>query len=195
MRKLEKIFIVLILLGAIGSLNRIEQSNLIFLIGCTLLSMLYFFLSFALFNNVTFRNIFKSSSFTSVGRVVGSIGLGIALSICIIGIQFKFLVLEGSDSMLIIGNTLLIFTGIVAATLLFMRNKHQPGFYIRIFKRLIPVLLMGLLSLMVSGEYIVDIRYRNNPKLAELIKQSLDGPYDQELYNKIQEEKAKENSN
>ncbi|MEP2770643.1 MAG: hypothetical protein ABJH05_00755 [Fulvivirga sp.] len=194
MKRLEKVLVVLILLGAIGSLLRIDYSNYIFLVGCTVISMLYFFFSFALFNDVKIRNITKPGSFKSIGRVIGSIGLGIALSIVIIGIQFKFFVLVGSDNMLNIGSTFLTIIGIVATIILIARNRQQPDFYLRVFKRLVPALLIGVISYITPGEYIIDIRYSDNPKLAELIKQSLHEPYDKELFNKIQKEKEKENS-
>lgn len=192
MKKLEKISIAVIVAGVVGSLLQIDYSNAVFMIGCTLLAMIYFGLGFALFNDVSLRSIGKAGSFKSVGRLVGSIAAGVALSIVVIGVQFKFLILQGAGEMLVIGTTLLAIIAIVALAMFIIRYKGESSFYKGVFIRIIPALVIGFLSWQVSADCLIDIRYRDNPKLAGLIKQSHKDPQNQKLIDQIQKELEKE---
>jgi hypothetical protein len=195
MRKAEIILVITIVAGIAGNLFWIEYSNEIFMIGCSLLATMYFYLGFALFNEVPFRQIFKKASYKDIssGRIIGSIGLGIVFSIIIIGFQFKFLLLPGSHEMLIIGNEFLTVVTIVAAFMFFIRHKGKSEFYPRNFKRMIPILCIGLFTYWLPLDTLIDIRYRDRPKYAELLKQSIENPEDEELRNKLQEQRKKSN--
>ncbi|MBK8807421.1 MAG: hypothetical protein IPO21_12565 [Bacteroidales bacterium] len=56
------------------------------------LSMLYMYFSFALFNNIELRKIFKKDSYKGISsnRIFGAVGAGLALSMTTIGLLFKF---------------------------------------------------------------------------------------------------------
>lgn len=192
MKKVEIVTVLIILLSSILKLLLVDFSNHLLLISCSLLSILYFAFSFAILNNIGFRDLFKTNALhgISAGRIVGSIGLGITLSIVIIGAQFKLLLLEGAEQMLTVGNTLLVIILAVALLVLFVKYKGKaPHFYKNVFKRIIPGLVAGLLLLNVSAPTLIDIYYRDNPKYAQLLKKVMDNPKDEELWKELQKER------
>ena len=93
MKQLEKILIVIAVLGIILKLLDIQYSSLVLFISIVILSNIYFFLGFALFNNIRLRNILKPDSFNSIKpiRVVLTVGIGWGFSILSMGILFGIL--------------------------------------------------------------------------------------------------------
>lgn len=146
MKKLELILAILIVVSALAKFFLIQISDYGILFGCTLLAMIYFYLGFALFNNIGFRKIFKKDSYVNInaGRIIGAIGSGVALSIVIIGIQFKLLTLAGSIEMLLIGTTSLAVIMLIAGGIYLFKYKGKSDFYRGIFIRAIPVFVIGL---------------------------------------------------
>src|SRR5271169_521226 len=103
MKILERGSIILSVIGFLMKIMRISGGNELLMIGMTLLAFIYFYLGFALLNNVAVKDIFKKSSYPNSLRVVGAMGVGIFLSIVAIGILFKLLILTGATEMITIG--------------------------------------------------------------------------------------------
>ncbi len=146
---------------------------------------IFYYLSFALFNGVRLRDIFKSSAYkdTNAKRIIGAVGLGFAFSAIITGALFKLQFWPGGTVQLRIG---LIITGIIliVATFFYFRNKIE--YYNRIFKRIAVIGGLGLLVYLTPTNLLVDIYYSDNPDYAELYKQVLADPDNQELRDKLE---------
>ena len=193
MKKLEIVLVITIVIGIIGNLFLIEYSNHVFMIGCTVLATLYFYLSFVFFNDISVRKMFKKSSYKGVTakRIIGTIGIGQTLSIIIIGFQFKFLLLPGAHEMLIIGVESLMVISIIAGFIFIKRYKGQSEFYSRIFKRTIPAIIVGALFYWLPTDSLIDIKYRDRPVYSELLKQSIKDPNNEQLRQELEQEREK----
>jgi len=105
MKQLEKILILTTLLGIILKLLDIQYSSLVLFISIVIISSIYFFLGFALFNNIRLRNIFKPDSFNSIKpiRVILTVGIGWGYSILSMGILFGILYYPMKEVFLVTG--------------------------------------------------------------------------------------------
>ncbi|HOH23434.1 MAG TPA: hypothetical protein PLB61_08870, partial [Bacteroidales bacterium] len=113
------------------------------------LALLYYFLGFALFNRIGFKEIFKQESYKDIStqRIIGSIGAGWAISLICLGILFKLQHFPGSKILLIVG---LIATLLVLAIALTEYKKTKEEFYIGLFGRIAVISTIGLLTIVIS---------------------------------------------
>lgn len=117
--------------------------------------------------------------------------MGLACSILIIGFLFKFLIRSVSNNLLSIGIYGLTIMAVVAGIMFFFRHKGKSQFYSTYFKRTIPILLIGLFSYLLPFDTLIAFKYRNHPKYAQLLKQSIRSPNNQELLDKLQKERER----
>jgi hypothetical protein len=77
MKKFELIFVVLGLVSILLNLFLIPFANLFMLLSLSILSVFYLYFSFAFFNGIQLRNIFKKVAYTDVSalRIVGALYL------------------------------------------------------------------------------------------------------------------------
>ena len=77
MKILERGSIIVALIGLSMKILSRTGGNELLMIGTTVLAIVYFFLGFALLNNIQLRAIFEKSSYASVsgGRIMGAIGV------------------------------------------------------------------------------------------------------------------------
>lgn len=80
MKKFELIVVLLVLLAIILKLLHITGSGILTVLTFSTLSIFYY-LSFALFNGIRLRDIFKNAAYkdTNAKRIIGAIGLGFVL--------------------------------------------------------------------------------------------------------------------
>ena len=111
----------------------------------TIYSMFYWLFSFALLNNIRFRDIFKKEAYKGVGwkRIVGAICTGYALSLVIIGILFKIMSFPGAGIMLLLGVGYLCIIAIVAIVK-YVQTRSQ--FYVGVLVRIAIIGGLGLVS-------------------------------------------------
>lgn len=179
MKKFEIIISCLAVIAIILKFIGIPGSGLIVVLTLMTLAITYYF-AFALFNNIRLRTIFKSSSYryTNTKRIVGSVVLGLSLSLVIIGLLFKLQLWPGAAIQL---NTGLVFLAIcfIVAMINFMKSRDE--FYLPLFKRIAVVGGFGLFILLTPDSALIDIYYRDRPELAELMKQSMADPGNDEI--------------
>lgn len=149
MFKLEKILGVLAVIGIILQLAFIPGAGIVMVLSVTTLALLYYFLGFALFNRIGFKEIFKQESYNGIStqRIIGSIGAGWAISLICLGILFKLQHFPGSKILLIVG---LIATLLVLAIALTEYKKTKEEFYIGLFGRIAVISTIGLLTIVIS---------------------------------------------
>ncbi len=156
----------------------------------SLLSLIYFYLGFAFFNDIRLRNVLKKNSYKEIStfRILGAIAAGISLSFAILGILFKYMFWPGSFIMLNYGLATLLITIIVV---LIKYNTTKSPFYIPIFKRSALFGGIALILTFISSIKLAEIKHRNDPKYAKALINAMENPDNQEFQEKLQEERKK----
>lgn len=191
MKTAEKIFGALIIISIVLKLLNISGNGILFTLSTLFLMSLYFYLGFAMFNDITFKGIFKQQSYKEIStlRIIGSIVAGIGLSILLTGILFRLQHWPGANFQLLIG---LIFSGIILIIVLIKYLKEKSLFYKRVLSRLIIIGGFGLILFYISDYSIDKIRYRNYPDYVKALEDLEQNPDNREFrenadyeYNKI----------
>ena len=188
MKKFELIVGLIAIFGIFLKILLIPGGGILVGLACTLLAVFYYVFSFALFNGIKLRNIFKKVSYkdTNAKRIVGAIAFGFALSAILTGVLYKLLFWAGANLLLRVG---LYAIGLILpiATIFYFRNKAD--YYKRVFKRIAIYGGIGLVLFFMPSSTLVDIYYRNNPDYAELYKKVLAAPDNLELREKLEQMK------
>lgn len=189
MRKAEIIFTVLAILGTILSFSTVPGGSFLIIISCTVLSSLYLYLGFALFNTIRLRNIFKKQSYSGLSalRIIGGIAVGFVLSIVVIGLMFRIMVWEGSTIMLIVS---IVPVSILTVIALIKFARKKDTFYIGILKRVVPYTALAVLFLLTPASLPTQIRHRDNPEYVNALKALDENPQDKEAQRKVDEIEA-----
>ncbi len=190
MKKIELVFVILSLVSIVLNLLLIPFGNLFLLVTFSFLALFYMNFSFAFFNGIQLRNIFKKEAYkdTNALRIIGAIGTGIALSQTIIGLIFKFNEWPGAFVMMSVGLSGLTVVTIVGL-IQFLKNKID--YYRLIFKRIALFGGLTFLLLLLPSSLIFEFKYRNYPDFIHARKQSIDNPGNKELYDKAEAERRK----
>jgi hypothetical protein len=188
MKKAEIIIGIVALLAIIMNLLLFVGATILIVLSLSLLSCFYMYLSFALFNGVQLSNITNKESYTGIGapRIIGAIGAGLALSLTVIGILFKFQSYPGATFNLSVG---LISLAVVTIVGLVKYFKTKSAFYTGIFKRVAIFGLFGLTLLYTPRTTIIDFKYRNHPAYLNALKQAMANPDNKEMGEKADEER------
>ena len=109
--------------------------NPVFIMSIMGLCLFYTYFSFAYFNNIPFKKIFKRNSYRGVSklRIFGTIGLGFGLGITILGIIWS-LMYWPFNNYFSLGIPLLLIIGLISL-IKFSSNKSED--YLSILKRII----------------------------------------------------------
>lgn len=150
MKKLELILIVGAIVGLLMALFHVPYYRLVTMLFFTSLGCLYYFLGFALLNNIPGRKIFKADSYKGVGtwRILIAIGAGWAISTLTMGYMFSILNYPTEKLFLTVG---LIFAAIMLllASIRNMKERHQS--YRTIILRCAVCIIIGIIFLLLSG--------------------------------------------
>jgi len=192
MKKFELIIGLVAIFGIFLKILLIPGGGILAGLACTILSVFYYVFSFALFNDIKLRNIFKKVSYkdTNAKRIVGAIGLGWGISAIILGGLFKLQLWAGADINLLTG---LVTTGLILliATIFYFRNKAD--YYKRIFKKIVIYGGLGLILYLTPTTTFLNIYYGNNPDYTEHpdfekhYKKVLAEPYNLELREQLEQ--------
>ncbi len=150
MKKAEIILALVAFVCLILNQFSIPEGGTLVLVSFGLLAILYMYVSFALFNDVSFRDMFKKKSYTDISflRISGSVATGLFLSTALVGILFESLSWPGSTGMLIIGYFALLVVLIVG---IFRYLKTKSDFYIRLFQRIALLVSMAMVLLLTGN--------------------------------------------
>jgi len=190
MRKFEIIVGLTAIFGIVLKILHLPGSGILTVLAFSTLSMFYYLFSFALFNGIRLRDIFKKESYkeTNAKRIVGAIGLSWAISAIIMGGLFKLQFWNGASMQLMTG---LVTLGVILliATIFYFRNKAE--YYKRVFYRIAIYGVFGIILYLTPTSFLVDIYYRNNPDYAELYKKVLAEPNNSELREQLEQMRTK----
>jgi uncharacterized membrane protein len=150
MKKLEIILITGAIIGLLLMLFNTPLDSLIASVFFITLSCLYYFLGFALFNNIPARKIFKADSYKGIGtwRILIAIGTGLALSILTIGFMFSILSYPMAKTLLVVGIVLAAINIILA---LIKNAQEKDQFYRNIILRGFVSVIIAIIFLMLPG--------------------------------------------
>jgi hypothetical protein len=190
MKKFELIFVTLGLVSILLNLFLIPFANLFMLLSLSILSVFYLYFSFAFFNGIQLRNIFKKVAYADVSalRIVGAIGTGIALSQTIIGLIFKFNEWPGAFVMMSVGLSGFLVVAIVG---FIQFTKNKIDYYRNIFKRIALFGGLTLILVLLPSNLMFEFKYRNYPTYIEAYKKFIENPTNKELSDKVAAERRK----
>lgn len=189
MKKLERILILIAAFGLMFKLLNFPLSGLLLFISLMILGSLYFYLGFALFNNIQLKHAFKSESYKEIKtiQVVLSVCFGLGLSILTIGILFT---LQNYPM-----QRIFISVGIITTALFLLLNlivsraelKTQNGKVLRaaVF------IIIGVILLIIPPYSLDKIQYRNHPDYIEALIKLESDPNNEELIKQFEKEKFK----
>jgi hypothetical protein len=190
MRLLEIILGTLIIIAMALNIISFPRFQILIVLATGFTSMIYFNLSFAIFNGINIKTIFNSQSYQGISqlRLVGAILTGFALSIICIGILFRFQDYPNPNFILSIGIIGVLISCIVSI-IKFKETKSR--FYKMLLFRIAFYGILGLFILIFPKEKMVEIKYRNYPAFIQAYKNSKADPHNKELWKKVAEEREK----
>lgn len=150
MKKLELILIAGAVVGLLLALLNVPHHSVIVSFLFMLLSLLYFYFGFALFNGIHLRKIFKAESYKGIGtwRIAIAIGAGIALSDLTVGFMLAILDYPMASSFLTFG---LVLTSIMLFLASVRNAKEKNQFYRNIILRCAVFIILGVVALLIQG--------------------------------------------
>lgn len=180
MKKGEIIIATLSIIALGLNLLLVPGGGLLTVLTLLTLSGIYMYLSFALFNGIRLRKIFKKDSYKGIStmRIVGAVGSGLALSTTTVGILFKFQSWQGATFNLGAGLVGLLIVTIIGA-IKYLKSKSE--FYTMIFKRVAVFGGLGLILILIPKTTLVEIKYRNQPAYVDALKKAMSDPDNKEL--------------
>jgi hypothetical protein len=160
MKKIEIIMAILSIIALGMNLLLITHAGIFTVMTFTSLSMIYFYLGFALFNGINLRAIFTKDSYKDISllRILGAMGAGISLSLTIIGLLFIFQSWPGSSVIVMLGLSGLVIVTIIGVVK-YLKNKSK--YYPRIFIRVAIIGTLGLFFLLEPKTTWVGLKNRN----------------------------------
>lgn len=192
MKKAELILGAITLIALVLNLFLTPYSGVLTVLSLSALSAMYMYFSFALFNGVRLRHIFKKASYKEIPamRIVGAVLTGFALAATIMGLLFKIQYWPGANVNLAVGVIGLAIVLIVGAIKYSMtKSKYYTG----IFKRIAVYGGLGLILLILPRHTWLEFKYRNHPGYVEAFKKAMADPDNQELWDKVDQEQEKWN--
>jgi hypothetical protein len=151
MKKLEIILIIGAVVGLLMALFDLPLNSLVVSLFFLVLALIYFYLGFALFNGIRFRDILKSESYKGLGtwRIAVAIITGIALSEITIGLMFTLLDYPMARPLLTFG---LVLTSIMLLLAAVRNAKEKDRFYRNIILRCAVFIIIDVVFLLVHGQ-------------------------------------------
>ena len=190
MKRIEIILVIMTFLAILAKLFHLPGSSILTVFSFSLISSLYFYFGFALFNKIRLRNIFKKESYDGISavRIIGAIGTGIALSVSTISIVFKFQDWPGASFQLYVGfSSLLVVTAISAVKI----SKDQTGYYKKILLRAGVYGLMCIVLISIPTKTWLNWQYPNYPEYVNAVLEAKKNPENQELWENVEKESEK----
>ena len=183
MKKAEIILAILALIGILLSVLHIPGGNILTVLTMTILSMVYFCLSFALLNGLGFRGMIKNDNYKAISalRMVGAVLSGIVFSIAIIGILFRWMMWPGAGAMLLVSIPGFLIMLIIVLIKYFTKKEL---FYRNMLIRIV-IIGIPLLILFANSSLVRNIRYSDNPELLQAIEEAEQNPEDESLWRKV----------
>ena len=184
MKILEKILGVLIILALIMKFSLIMGGSIVLVLSLLVISIIYYPLGFAFFNQIELKGIFKKVSYKGISalRIIGAICVGVSLATVCEGILFRLQRYPGGNIILMGGLICTLLVGVIALIRYLMKRSK---FYIRIFIRIAIIAGFGLLLAFTSDFAIAKVQFRNHPDYLNALEKAVADPKNEELWQKV----------
>lgn len=179
MRALEKILLILCLIGIGMDLFNMEGGIVIMLLGISLLTLLYLGLTWLLIRDSETR-----SSYPAI-----SIPTGIVLSITCLAIVHKLLLWPGREEMLMIALILLAPLTIIILIIYRRKNASEGSAKAcrKILQRLIPFFIVAGSLFFIPDRSIIYFKYGKDPELARLLSRAVEHPDNEQYWRDLED--------
>ena len=190
MRNFEKIILGLAILSLILKFFLLSGGGILCVLSLSTLSVFYFYLGFAYFNDLKFKEIFKSSSYNNISRkrIIGGLGAGITLAILMIGLLFKFMHWRGQSMDFVLG---LILAIIIILTIIIKTKGQFDSYYKMIVKRLISIGLFSFVFFLIPNSSIIKAQFRHYPRYIKAYNAFQNNSNDTNLIYSLDKERAR----
>lgn len=186
MKKNEKAFIALILIGIIMRLSLISFGQWIFLIGIGLLANSYFFGFTGILNNESYQD--QSKKRDPSKKLEAYLLLPpYSIVIILIGCLFKFMAWPGGDLLILIALVLLL----VGIYIVWKKKGIETSWKRGALQRMIIYGLVASMFYLLPNFFWFDIMNRDHPAYIEATKNYYENPEDEGLRIKLEEEYEK----
>lgn len=137
-------------IGLLMAILNVPSHSLIVSVFFLALSLLYFYLGFALFNGIHLRKMFTAESYKGLGswRIGVAIGTGIAISQIVIGFMFTILNYPMANTLIQVG---LVFTAVILLIASLRNAKEKHRFYRDIILRCAVSIIIAIVILLIPG--------------------------------------------
>jgi len=151
MKKLEIILIIGAAIGILMMFLNVPLNSLVVSVCFLMLSVLYFYLGFALFNGIHLRKMFNPESYKGLGtwRILLAIGTGVALSELTIGIMFTIRNYPMAKSLITFG---IVLAAIVMIMAVAKNASEKNPFYGNIILRCLIFIVIAVIFLVLPGQ-------------------------------------------
>jgi hypothetical protein len=190
MKKAEIIITLLSIITLSLNILLIPEGGTSAILSLSLLAMIYFYFSFAFFNNIKFRKIFKKESYKDIStlRIVGAICTGMALSAILSGVLFYFQSWPGAMMDFIMGFGPII---VILTICIIKYFKNKSSYYIVILRHSLIVGGISLIIILTPRMTWINMRYENHPGYRSALEKAIANPSNQELWKKVDAEREK----
>lgn len=190
MKKAEIIIATLSIIALVLNILLIPGAGVLTVLTLGTLSVIYVFLGFALFNDISISRFFTKNNHEEINtlKFLGAVGAGLAISLTVNGIMFKFQSWPMADFNLRAGLAGLLIVTIIG---IIKYSKNKSEYYIRIFKRVAIWGGIGLILMLTPKKSYVEFKYRNHPAYVNAFKKAMDNPENKEFRDKVEIEKQK----
>lgn len=149
MKKIEIGLIAGSLAGFLLKIFDVPLSSLIVSLFLLSLSCLYFYLGFALLNDISLSQIFMAKAYKDLdkARIITAILTGVSLSILTIGYMFHILKYPLAKEILTIG---IVYTSILLVYSIIKIHKTKIGFYKNITLRCLIFIVIAIILIILS---------------------------------------------
>jgi 4-amino-4-deoxy-L-arabinose transferase-like glycosyltransferase len=185
MRKNEKAFLSIIVIGFILELSQISWGNMVMMVGIGLLANTYLFGFTALINNVSYQEFSKNRA-DFKNNSIHQLLPPYAILTLMIGMLFKFKAWPGGNLILVTGLILLGF----AFYLLFKNKTITKTFKSASLKRMLITGLFAIVFYALPNFFWFEIINRDRPAYIEATKRVYEDP-ENEVYRQQLEDELK----
>ena len=186
MKTTERTLALVAALALIMLATHVPMGSLLFIVSLSALTVLYYPLGVALFNDLPLSAVARRTDIegVSAGRKVGAIAAGMAFAAVCVGILFRVQMWPSGGLILLTGLALLL----LLLGFLFVRKKSiSVPFYRGVYSRLAILGLAGTMLFMMPTIVLVEWHYPNYPDYIERWKQVQEDPTNSELREQLLE--------
>jgi hypothetical protein len=165
MKFLEKLFVLLALIGLFIRVMMWEWGEMFLTVSLPSLAVLYLLMSWAVFKHKEDGHHLFLSAFT-----------GLAFSFVFIGILFKLMIWRGGNTFLVIGLVAMLLFKVIGLILEKSLAREMDNYFKRLFLRYYIIAGVAVIMLLTPYRTIVNVYHRDDPEYVRLFIRTFENP-------------------